>query len=240
MPGRSAAIMSEPSFADLVERLQNNEREAVDLLVARYGRALRRAIDRALFERRVASAHGALADGDASDVYQTVLLLFLVRLRRGESGNELTGPLSFETPGHLVAYLKTIAANEIRRRYRRGGGAGRIIGDGSLTDAGGASGPGLPGIASAAASSEPSPSECLILRELLERDQAALAEIDRRLRPEEQAIWVLVRQELSWPEIARRLGRSAEALRKTFSRAIRRIAAELGSGSSDHGRAPER
>jgi RNA polymerase sigma factor (sigma-70 family) len=239
MPGRCAAIMSEPSFADLVERLQNNEPEAVDLLVARYGRALRRAIERALFERRVASAHGDLADGDASDVFQTVLLLFLVRLRRRESGDELTGPLSFETPGHLVAYLKAIASNEIRRRFRRRSGAVRIIGDGSLTDAGGEGGSGLTGIAAVAVSSELSPSECLILRELLERDRATLAEIDRRLRPDEQAIWVLVRQELSWPEIARRLGRSAEALRKTFSRAIRRIAAELGSGSSDHGRAPE-
>ena len=85
-----------------------------------------------------------------------------------------------------------------------------------------------------AVSSEPSPSQSLIIRELLERDQAALAEVERRLRPDERAIWELVRQELSWPEIAGRLDGSAEALRKTFSRAVRRIAGELGRGRPHH------
>jgi DNA-directed RNA polymerase specialized sigma24 family protein len=105
---------------------------------------------------------------------------------------------------------------------------------GSLTDAGGEHGPGWPAVASIAVSSEPSPSQILIIRELLERDRAALAEVEEKLRPDERAIWELVRQELSWPEIARRLDRSDEALRKTFSRAVRRIAGELGSGSSHH------
>jgi RNA polymerase sigma factor (sigma-70 family) len=232
IPRRSAEVMSEPSFAELVERLQNQEREAVDLLIARYGHALRRAIERALFERRVASARGQVAECDASDVYQTVLLLFLVRLQRSRFSDGSSGELAFDTPGHLVAYLKAIADNEIRHRWRRTSGAVRIVSEGSLTDAGEEYGSGLRVVASVAVSSEPSPSESQVIRELLERDQATLGEIDRRLRPDERAIWELVRQELSWPEIARRLDHTAEALRKTFSRAVRRIAGELASGSS--------
>jgi RNA polymerase sigma factor (sigma-70 family) len=227
------------SFTELVERLQNNEREAADLLINRYGQALRRAIERALFERRVVSAAGNRTEAEASDIYQTVLLLFLVRLQRGRSGNSSAGALTFETPGHLVAYLKAIAENEIRRRWRRASasasGSVRIISEGSLTNAGGLGGSGSSGAAAMAVSPEPSPSQSLIVRELLERDQAVLAEVERRLRPDERAIWELVRQEMSWSEIARRLEGSAEALRKTFSRAVKRIAGELGSKDLEHG-----
>ena len=226
--------MPEPGFAELVERLLNNEREAVDLLITRYGRALRRAIERALFERRLVGGLGDPIDSEASDIFQTVLLLFLARLDRRPSGEDSRLALTFETPGHLVAYLKAIAENEIRRRRSRASGAVRIMSAGSMTDAGGERGSGFPAAASVAVSSEPSPSQSLILRELLERDQAALAEVERRLRPDERAIWELVRQELSWPEIAGRLDGSAEALRKTFSRAVRRIAGELGRGSPHH------
>ncbi len=53
---------------------------------------------------------------------------------------------------------------------------------------------------------------------------------------EERTIWDLVRQELSWPEIARRLGgtNSPDAARKVFARAIRRIADELKSRELGH------
>jgi hypothetical protein len=102
---RSAEVMPEPGFAELVERLHNNEREAVDLLITRYGQALRRAIERALFDRRVASAPGNPTESDASDIYQTVLLLFLARLERSRFGDSSSGALKFDTPGHLVAYL---------------------------------------------------------------------------------------------------------------------------------------
>jgi hypothetical protein len=86
------------------------------------------------------------------------------------------------------------------------------------------------------ASHEPTPSQYLLARELLERDQAALSEVLHRLSGEERAIWELVRQELSWPEIARRLGgtSSPEAVRKVFARAVRRIAEELRAGGLDH------
>ena len=132
-----------------------------------------------------------------------------------------------------MAYLKAIAGNEIKRVHRRGRVA---IESENRHDQAGAldEGAGLPrSLASLAASPEPTPSQKLIARELLERDQAVLAEIERRLRPGEKAIWDLVRQELSWAEIAERLNGSAEALRKMFSRAVRRIADELDSTLKD-------
>ena len=110
--------MAETSFVELIERLQNNDQEAIGLVVQRYGRALRRAIDRRAF-RTAARGTGPSRRGDpeASDIFQTVLLLFLARLDRGRPA-PAPGPgstLTFETPGHLVAYLKAIAENEIKR-----------------------------------------------------------------------------------------------------------------------------
>ena len=166
---------------------------------------------------------------EASDIFQTVLLLFLARLRRHRDGS--SGPLHFETPAHLVAYLKAIADREMNRRPSRANPA-RVDIDRDWP----------PGCEPA--SDEPTPSQALLAREILERDEAALAEIIRRLNPDEHAIWELVRQELSWPEIARRLGdtSSPEALRKVFARAVRRIADDLKGRGVDHddGQPPRR
>jgi DNA-directed RNA polymerase specialized sigma24 family protein len=212
-----AEIASQPSFTDLVERLHQDDPAAVGLLVERYGGALRRSIERAFLVRRLAgSGAGPGRDpvgSEASDIFQTVLLLFLVRLRRQRDGSSES--LHFETPAHLVAYLKAIAEHEMKRRPPA---------NSPLVAAGHPLPPGRE-----PASDEPTPSQALLTRELLERDRAALAEIVRRLSREERAIWELVRQELKWPEIARSLGgtSSPEAVRKVFARAVRRIADEL-------------
>ena len=55
---QTASIMDESSFVELIGRLQSNHRDAIELLIERYGRALRRAIERALFERRLAVGPG--------------------------------------------------------------------------------------------------------------------------------------------------------------------------------------
>ena len=81
--------------------------------------ALRRAIERALFERRLINGPNYPTDSEASDIFQTVLLLFLARLDRSRIGESTGVGIWFETPGHLVAYLKAIAGNEIKRRRRR-------------------------------------------------------------------------------------------------------------------------
>src|SRR5262249_56535270 len=52
--GMQPEIATQPSFTDLVERLRQDDRAAVGLLVERYGDALRRSIERALLVRRFA------------------------------------------------------------------------------------------------------------------------------------------------------------------------------------------
>jgi hypothetical protein len=223
--GMQTEIATQPSFAELVERLHQDDRAAVGLLVERYGDALRRAIERAMLVRRLAGAGPAPgrdpAGPEASDIFQTVLLLFLARLRRQGDGS--SRPLHFETPAQLVAYLKAIAEHEMRRRPSRANPAPVAIGP-------------APPRGREPASEEHTPSQALLARELLERDRAALGEIVRRLSPEERAIWELVRQELSWPEVARRLGdgSSPEAVRKVFARAVRRIADEFKTEGFAH------
>jgi hypothetical protein len=223
--------MSEPSFTELVERLESDDHSAVGLLIERYGNALRRAIERSLSVRRLGRGTAGFdpAGGEASDVFQTVLLLFLARLRRHRDGT--SGTLRFETPAHLVAYLKAIAEHEMVRRRSQA----RLL----ATSRGGQKheSPVIERV-----SSEPTPSQCLLAREILERDQAALAEVTRRMSTSERAIWDMVRQELSWPEIARCLGGAAspEAVRKAFARAVRRIAEELKTGDHDYDQAAGR
>ena len=78
---------SELSFAQLVERLQHDDRAAVGLVVERYGDALRRAIERALLVRRLNASSRASDEPEASDVFQTVMLLFLARLQRQAGWN---------------------------------------------------------------------------------------------------------------------------------------------------------
>jgi DNA-directed RNA polymerase specialized sigma24 family protein len=218
-------VASEPSFAQLVERLERDDRAAVGLLIERYGGALRRSIERALLVRRLLVPGRDRVGAEASDIFQSVMLLFLARLQRQRDGS--SGTLQFETPAHLVAYLKTIAEHEMARQRSSFAASGR-----------GVSGLESP-VAIEPASNEPTPGEELIARELLELDQAALDDVARRLSLEERAIWNLVLQELSWPEIARRLAgtSSPDAARKMFTRAVRRIADELKAGKLAHDQA---
>lgn len=82
--GMRAEVEQELSFGELVQRLQHDDRAAVGVLIERYGASLRRWIERALRVGRLAAAagHSGRVDAEASDVFQTVLLLFLARLRR--------------------------------------------------------------------------------------------------------------------------------------------------------------
>jgi DNA-directed RNA polymerase specialized sigma24 family protein len=221
--GMHVESASQPNFTDLIGRLHRDDREAIDLLVERYGGALRRSIERAFLVRRLSGPGGGRdpADPEVSDIFQTVFVSFLIRLRRQRDGS--SGALSFEAPGQLVAYLKAIAEHEMNRRSPRSEPARAVTGPAASTGR-------------EPTSDEPTPSQALMARELLERDGAALAEFARRLSPEERAMWELVRLGLGWPDIARRLGgpASPEAVRKAFARAVRRIADDLRSRGVDH------
>ena len=61
------------------------------------------------------------------------------------------------------------------------------------------------------------------------------AEVQHRLLPDERKLGQLREENLSWEEIADRLGGSAAALRQQWSRAMKRIAGELGIDEADDG-----
>jgi RNA polymerase sigma factor (sigma-70 family) len=71
------------------------------------------------------------------------------------------------------------------------------------------------------AASEESPSRIVWGRELIEQFQARLSEDERRLVEGR-------REARSWHEISAGLGRTAEAVRKQYERAIARVSQELG------------
>jgi RNA polymerase sigma-70 factor (ECF subfamily) len=68
---------------------------------------------------------------------------------------------------------------------------------------------------------QPSPSEILSRRELLERMQACLTD-------EEREIADLRGQGLAWEQVAERLGGSGQARRMQLTRGIERVGRELG------------
>jgi RNA polymerase sigma-70 factor (ECF subfamily) len=139
---------------------------------------------------------------DTMDLCQSVLASFFLRAAAGQ--------YDLERPEQLVRLLVTIARNKVayqarrqqaqRRDQRRDVEAGR---------------PGLE-----LAGSEPSPSRVVSGRELL-------AELRRRLSPEELRVADLRAEGRPWAEIAAALGGTAQARRKQLARALDRVAAQV-------------
>lgn len=135
---------------------------------------------------------------DSDDVCQSVLRRFL-----GELGKPT---MPADDPGKLLAWLVAVAKNRRREALRReradkrGGGRVREIDTEVFTQ-----------------QADPSPAVGLELeqRELLEAILARLSERDRQIAR-------LRADDVSWEEIARQLGGNAEALRKSYRRAVRR------------------
>ncbi len=140
---------------------------------------------------------------DSMDVCQSVMCSFFLRAAAGQ--------YELEQPEQLVQLLVTMARNKLasrarlelaQRRDRR-----RVTAAGDQAE-------------QLAAHTE-TPSQVLVARELLE-------ETYRRLAPEELELVRLRHDGLSWDEIAARLGETSQNLRKRFSRALNRVARELG------------
>jgi RNA polymerase sigma factor (sigma-70 family) len=137
------------------------------------------------------------------DVCQSVMKSFFVRYRLGQY--DLAGP------EQLRGLLARMAGNKLNDQHRRnlagrrgGGRAGEQLPD-NVLPAGGET-----------------PSLKLGNQELLE-------EAIRRMTPEERELRKLfLGQALGWPEIAARLGGTAEGRRKQWERARERVTEELG------------
>jgi RNA polymerase sigma factor (sigma-70 family) len=111
------------------------------------------------------------------------------------------GQYELESPGRLMRLLIAMTRNKVREkaRKRREGGLGTTE----------------------PIAGDPDPGDQLLNRDLLE-------EVRRRLSREELVLWERRSQDLPWQAIATELGATAESLRKQYSRAIQRVARELG------------
>jgi RNA polymerase sigma factor (sigma-70 family) len=197
--------MSAPlSFQELLCRVRAGDQAAAAELVGRYEPTIRRAVRFRLVDARL----GALLD--SMDICQSVLSSFFLRAA--------SGAYDIEEPEQLLKLLVRMARNKLASQARRER-AGRR--DNRRVQAAGDE-------AQEFVAAEPSPSEQVSAKELLD-------EARRRLSAEERRLAELRGEGLEWAEIAARLGGNAAALRKQFSRALDRVAHELGIEEAEPG-----
>src|SRR5262249_10233732 len=140
---------------------------------------------------------------DSMDICQSVLASFFIRAASGQ--------YELETPEQLLKLLAAMARNKLasqarkqhaqRRDSRRIGAGGE--GEGLFVAAG------------------ESPSRVVAARDLL-------GEVHRRLSADERRLLELRNQGYDWSAIASEIGGGAEALRRRLSRALDRVAGQLG------------
>lgn len=182
-------------FAALISQAQQGDADAWKRLLDEYGDAIQREIRFCLLDQRLRRVVGE------SDVFQSVVAQFVVRLRDGK--------YQFDSPSDLVGLLKAMARTHVallarfwharRRDLRKNAG----LDDDGATERYG---------------HDPTASSVVARVELLDHTLARLSERDRQILEWRQ-------EKVAWPEVARRLNvPSAEALRKQHERALARLA----------------
>jgi RNA polymerase sigma-70 factor (ECF subfamily) len=136
---------------------------------------------------------------DSMDVCQSVMGRFFLGAQAGQ--------FDLEHPAQLFRLLVTMAKNRVIDHARKPSNRPELIGGDSTASR-------LPG-------KTETPSVIVSHKELL-------AEMRKRLSEEERKLSELKAQGLDWAEVARRMGGSAEALRKKLERAMARVTKELG------------
>ncbi len=139
---------------------------------------------------------------DSTDISQSVFASFFVRAALGQ--------YELERPEQLLRLLVNMSRKKLATQARQQGAARRDFRrlDSSPTE--------RPFV-----SAVPDPGQLASAKELLE-------EFRRRLSPEERSLAELRTAGQNWNQIATQQGDTAEALRKKLTRAIERIAADLG------------
>jgi RNA polymerase sigma-70 factor (ECF subfamily) len=138
---------------------------------------------------------------DSMDVCQSVLGGFFVRVAAGQ--------FDLEEPEHLLKLLAVMIRNKVRDYVRHGQAQCR---DQRRQE---------PELYEGAAVERQTPSRILAGRELLEK-------VRRQLSPDEQRLFEQRAQGRSWDELAAEVGEPVERLRKRYSRAVQRVADQLG------------
>jgi RNA polymerase sigma-70 factor (ECF subfamily) len=140
---------------------------------------------------------------ESMDICQSVMASFFIRTASGQ--------YELETPEQVLKLLTAMARNKLNSQARKQNAQRRdcrrvaaVIQDEMRFVAAGES-----------------PSMEVAARDLLQ-------EIDRRLSPDERLLLDMRNQGYDWSEIASEIGGGAEALRRRLSRALDRIARQLG------------
>jgi RNA polymerase sigma-70 factor (ECF subfamily) len=144
------------------------------------------------------------------DVCQSVLASFFVRAAVGQFDLEDSGQLL----GLLIAMTRNKLAGHVRRQHRQRRDSRRRADHGEERLAECAGGP--------------PPDRVVAGRELLEQVRQALSAEERQLAD-------LRAEGLTWPEVAARVGGEAQARRRQLSRALDRVAAQLGLEEEEEG-----
>jgi RNA polymerase sigma-70 factor (ECF subfamily) len=145
---------------------------------------------------------------DSMDLCQSVLASFFVRVAAGQ--------YDLQRPEQLVGLLVTITRNKVAYQARRQQAQRRDQRREVPVDPQG----------DEPAGAEPSPSRVASGRELL-------AELRRRLTPEELRLADLRGEGRPWAEIAAALGGTPQARRKQLARALDRVAAQISLNGGD-------
>jgi RNA polymerase sigma-70 factor (ECF subfamily) len=184
------------SFQDLVRRVRAGDGDAAAELLRRYEPTIRRVARVRLADTRLQRLF------DSTDVCQSVFASFFVRTALGQ--------YDLETPEQLLKLLVDMSRKKVIDLARGAGAARRDFRREQ----------GSPEKRQCAAK-DPSPSQEVSDRELLQ-------EFRRRLSPEERQLAEERAAGRDWGQIAAERGASAEALRKQLRRAVNRVAVELG------------
>jgi RNA polymerase sigma-70 factor (ECF subfamily) len=189
----------EQAFRELIQRVRAGDQQAATDLVRQYENEIRRAVRVRLTDPSLCRVL------DSMDVCQSVMANFFVRVGAGQ--------FELERPDQLLKLLVKMARNRLLDQARRQHSHRR---DSRRIDAGGSSQ--LEAVADAGSAT---PSQILSEKELAEALRHHLDD-DERYLAEQRALG------RDWPDIAKELNGSAEALRKKLSRALDRAAREIG------------
>ena len=192
--------MTVTPVGELLGKVRGGDAAAAEELVRTYEPELRRAIRVRLTDARLRRLV------DSIDICQSVLAGFFVRTAAGQ--------YDIQTPEELLKLLVTMARNRVidwARRSQADRRDGRR--DVSIEQDNGEQ--------MQFASPQPGPVSVLVSRELLEQ-------VRSRLAPEELKLMEQRAEGLDWNAIAAQTGDQANAVRMRLTRALDRVAEELG------------
>jgi RNA polymerase sigma factor (sigma-70 family) len=197
------AVNDGESLGALFGRVRAGDQHATTEFVRRYEPALRRMVRLRLRDPKLRRLF------DSTDVGQTVLLRFLVRVTSGSyechTSEQVLQLLGVVARRHLINLA--VREQAVKRDYRR-----RVE---------------VPADECPIAAPGSSPSQHAAAQELMDRARQLLT-------PDEQRLLELRQQGHPWDAIARMVGHTPEALRKQLARAVERVTTDLGLDGASH------